>query len=109
MSGNAFAFTIVVLGWSIGAAAQAPALAALAQELAPLGGEATAMALPRAAGDGTYIIAPYILGLVTDSFLDMQGIECAVAGLATIFGVLALGFLGNEVSPSVKENNTLSR
>ena len=107
LSGNAFAFTIVVLGWSIGAAAQAPALAALAQELAPLGGEATAMALPRAAGDGTYIIAPYILGLVTDSFLDMQGIECAVAGLATIFGVLALGFLGNEVSPSVKENNTL--
>jgi hypothetical protein len=53
LSGNALAFVVFVLGWSTAAAAQGPALIALAQELAPAGRESTALALPRAAGDAT--------------------------------------------------------
>lgn len=96
MSTNALAFSAVVIAWSIGAAAQGPALTAYAQELAPAGAEATAMALPRAAGDGTYIFAPFLLGLVADSLLDMPGAECAAAGTATLLGVLAFALLGSD-------------
>lgn len=53
LQGPALNFSLLVLGWSTGAAAQGPGLTALAQEQAPNGFEATAMALPRAAGDGT--------------------------------------------------------
>jgi DHA1 family multidrug resistance protein-like MFS transporter len=96
MSTNALAFSAVVIAWSIGAAAQGPALTAYAQELAPAGAEATAMALPRAAGDGTYIVAPFLLGLVADSLLEMPGAECAAAGTATLLGVLAFALLGSD-------------
>jgi hypothetical protein len=41
--------------------------------LAPAGAEATALALPRAAGDSVYIIAPFLLGLVAD--LSPPGFE----------------------------------
>ena len=53
LNGKSLAFSAAVLSWSIGAAAQGPALTAIAQQQAPKGAEATAMALPRAAGDGT--------------------------------------------------------
>ena len=89
LEGPALAFSLAVLGWSTGAAAQGPALTALAQEQAPKGYEATAMSLPRAAGDGTYIIAPFLLGLATDAFTPM-GMECAVAGGAILLGIGAL-------------------
>ena len=92
---KALAFSLVVIGWSIGATAQGPALQAFAQEMAPVGAEATAMALPRAAGDGTYIVTPFLLGLVTDSFSSIPGIECAVAGAATLIGVLALSVMSD--------------
>ena len=92
---QAIAFSMVVIGWSIGATAQGPALQALAQELAPAGAEATAMALPRAAGDGTYIVAPFLLGLVTDRFPSILGVECAVAGTATLLGIFALSILSS--------------
>lgn len=94
LEGPALAFSAVVIGWSMGAAAQGPALTALAQELAPKGTEATAMALPRAAGDGTYIVAPFLLGLTTDSLAP--GVECAVAGSAILLGVLALAILAED-------------
>jgi MFS family permease len=90
----AAAFCAAVIGWSLGASAQGPALTALAQEMAPLGAEATSMALPRAAGDGTYIIAPFLLGLVTDA--ASPGTECAVAGVAMLLGVLALAVLSGD-------------
>ena len=90
LQGNALPFSIAVILWSTAAAAQGPALIALAQQLAPSGREATALSLPRAAGDGVYIIAPALLGAVTDSFIGVPGIECAVAGTATFLGVLAL-------------------
>lgn len=94
MSGQAAAFSLVVLAWSIGAAAQGPALTALAQELAPIGAEATAMALPRAAGDGTYIVAPFLLGLISDMGSSVPGTDCAVAGVIGFLGVVALAVLG---------------
>jgi MFS family permease len=94
MGGTALAFASLVVVWSTAVAAQGPAMTAFAQELAPLGSEATSMALPRAAGDGTYIVAPFILGLATDYFVDMRGAECAVAGSAALLGAMALGFFG---------------
>ena len=96
MSGSAAAFVIVVLLWSMGAAAQGPALTAFAQELAPAGREATAMALPRAAGDGTYIVAPFLLGLVSDLDTSVVGSDCAAAGIMGLLGVLALFLLGGN-------------
>jgi MFS family permease len=96
VSAQALGFTALVIVWSIGASAQGPALTALAQELAPTGAEATSMALPRATGDGTYIVAPFLLGLITDSSLTMPGQECAAAGAATFIGILALALLGDK-------------
>jgi hypothetical protein len=95
---QAASFSAVVILWSLGASSQGPALTALAQELAPVGAEATAMALPRATGDGTYIMAPFILGLVTDSFVSMPGAECALAGAATLLGALALALQGDDIT-----------
>ena len=59
------AFAALVLLWSIGTAAQSPSLTASAQTLAPAGAEAEALALPRAAGDATFIVAPFLIGFIT--------------------------------------------
>lgn len=98
LDANALAFCSAVVAWSIGAAAQSPALVAMAQEKAPRGREATAMALPKAFGDGTYIVVPFILGLVTDAVPSIRGVECAVAGTATLFGAIVLGLLTDDDS-----------
>jgi MFS family permease len=90
LGSDAVAFVILVVLWSLGVSAQGPALTALAQELAPLGSEATALALPRATGDGTYIVAPFILGAVADSPMTGAGAECAVAGAAGLLGAMVL-------------------
>lgn len=88
---EATAFTILVVLWSVGASAQGPALTALAQEKAPTGSEATALGLPRAVGDGTYIVAPLILGYFSDKMGDsVPGISCAIAGGAICLGSIAL-------------------
>ncbi len=96
LDANNIAFCSAVVAWSMGAAAQSPALVALAQEKAPRGREASALAMPKAFGDGTYIVVPFILGLVSDAFAGISGIECAVAGTATLFGAMALGLLIDE-------------
>lgn len=84
-------FVILVLLWSIGASAQAPALVALAQQHAPTGREATSIGLPKAFGDGTYIVAPLILGSVTDIAGDsLIGAACAFSGIAICLGSIAL-------------------
>jgi len=93
MDRTAVTFGALVVTWSTAVAAQGPAMTAFAQELAPAGSEATSLALPRAAGDGTYIIAPLILGLVADKASN-TGLECAVAGSAALIGAVALGLLG---------------
>ena len=90
---RATAFTASVLMWSSAAAAQNPACTALAQELAPEGSEATAMALPRASGDAVYLVAPFGLGLVADLAGVPLGAECAFAGLFGLMGVIALAIL----------------
>ena len=95
LGAQAAAFSALVILWSIGAAAQGPALTAVAQELAPAGAEAKSLALPRAAGDGTYIFAPFCLGLVADKFGEVtSGIECAAAGSMMVLGALSLAILG---------------
>lgn len=94
LDSQAAAFVAVVILWSLGATAQGPALTALAQEIAPLGAEATALALPRAAGDGTYIVAPFLLGAIADASTAGPGWECAVAGTAGLLGATALALTG---------------
>lgn len=83
-------FIALVLSWSIGASAQTPSLTAVGQLLAPPGTEAEALALPRACGDATFIFAPAILGIAADRLAATPGAECAIAGSATLLGVLAL-------------------
>ena len=85
------AFCASVLIWSTSVAAQNPSITALAQEIAPEGGEATAMALPRATGDAMYLFVPFLLGVVVDSGVPM-GSECFVAGFCGLLGVAALVF-----------------
>jgi MFS family permease len=98
-SGPASFVTLVIL-WSIGASAQGPALVALAQQQAPIGREATAIGLPRAFGDGTYIIAPLVLGFASDVGGDhIPGVACAVAGLAICLGSMALVQMPSKNSP----------
>jgi hypothetical protein len=102
LGSDAAAFATLVVLWSVGATAQGPALTALAQELAPVGAEATALALPRAAGDGTYIFAPFLLGAVADSSMTVTGFECAVAGGAILLGATALALTGSKDSAPEK-------
>jgi MFS family permease len=82
------AFSICVLIWSTSVAAQNPSIAAFAQELAPKGNEATAMALPRACGDAVYLIAPFSLGYISDLANIPVGFECFVAGFFSLLGVI---------------------
>ena len=89
-------FAMLILLWSTAVAAQGIALTACAQSLAPTGAVATAMALPRAVGDGTYVVAPFLLGVVADSAPASSGLECAVAGGFSLLGVAALGLLGDR-------------
>eukprot|EP00640_Fibrocapsa_japonica_P001869 CAMPEP_0113942246 /NCGR_PEP_ID=MMETSP1339-20121228/7993_1 /TAXON_ID=94617 /ORGANISM="Fibrocapsa japonica" /LENGTH=452 /DNA_ID=CAMNT_0000946639 /DNA_START=185 /DNA_END=1543 /DNA_ORIENTATION=+ /assembly_acc=CAM_ASM_000762 len=84
------AFAAAVLLWSTAVAAQKPAATALAQEYAPDGAEATAMALPRACGDAVYLFAPFMLGYVADWAAAPTGLECAVAGICGLLGTAAL-------------------
>jgi MFS family permease len=86
----AVSFVLLVLLWSVGASAQSPALTALAQEKAPEGNEASALGLPRFVGDGTYIVAPFIMGYFCDLVEDVPGIGCTIAGSAIILGSLTL-------------------
>lgn len=86
------AFSASVLLWSTSVAAQGPASNAFAQEISPSGSTATAMALPRAAGDAVYLFAPFLLGLVADSGVA-TGTDCAVAGLLGIAGIAALKWI----------------
>ena len=92
----AAAFAALVVLWSIGTSAQGPSLTAIGQLLAPAGGEAEALALPRAAGDAVFVIAPFVLGSVADMLPMVPGAECAVAGAATLLGVLTLAALISE-------------
>jgi MFS family permease len=93
---NGFCFSCAVIMWSLGATAQGPALTALAQQNAPRGSEATSLAFVKACGDGTYIAAPFLLGVLADSLSDTAGIECSFAGITTVFGVFALARLVQE-------------
>ncbi|VEU41043.1 unnamed protein product [Pseudo-nitzschia multistriata] len=97
LDGRALSFSAAVLLWSLGASAQGPALVALAQERSERGFEATSLSLVKAAGDGTYVLAPFLLGLASDAVLGVPGIECALAGSAGLLGTVALaGLVGGE-------------
>jgi MFS family permease len=93
LQSNALFFSLAVMLWSLGATAQGPALTALVQQYTTPGAEATSLSLVKAAGDGTYIIVPFLLGLVSDAFRDISGAECALAGGAILLGTIALTIL----------------
>ena len=88
---DASIFAGLVILWSVAVAAQGPALTSLGQLNAKKGSEATSLGLPRAAGDAIYIIAPLVLGAVSDKMGDaIPGAACGVAGLAIVLGSAAL-------------------
>jgi MFS family permease len=93
---KALYFSLAVLLWSLSVSAQGPALIALAQERSLPGVEATSLSLMKAAGDGTYIVAPFLLGLVADALTKYPGIECLLAGSTTLLGTAALAVLVEE-------------
>ena len=99
---NGLAFGGLILLWSLGVAAQGPALTAVAQELAPAGAEATVLALPKASGDAVFIVLPTLLGVVTDNEAVL-GTECAVAGALSMLGVVSLQLLGGEPEVEAEE------
>ncbi|KAG7357084.1 quinolone resistance protein [Nitzschia inconspicua] len=101
LDGTAVFFSLAVMLWSLGATAQGPALIALAQQFSAPGAEATSLSLVKAAGDGTYIIVPFLLGLFADTF-SITGVECALAGSAILFGTTALAILVSDPSNSKK-------
>lgn len=88
-------FSMAVMLWSLGANAQGPALTALAQQYSPSGAEATSLSLVKAAGDGTYIVVPFLLGLFADTF-HIPGVECSLAGSAILLGTTAMAFLVDD-------------
>ena len=57
----------------------------------------------RAIGDGTYVVAPFLLGVVADSAPASSGLECAVAGGFSLLGVAALGFLGGRGEQAARQ------
>ena len=79
---------LAVALWSGAISAQGPAVTALAQLEARPGLESTSLALPRAAGDAAFVVAPFLLGAIADH--APPGVDCAAAGLATLLGSLAL-------------------
>ena len=86
-------FSTSVLTWSIAVSAQNPSTTAFAQEISPAGSEATAMALPRAAGDSVYLFAPFLLGSIADMAGLPIGSECFFAGFCALMGTAALAVL----------------
>ena len=92
------AFSALVVLWSTAVAAQGPALQACAQTLAPKGGEAEALALPKASGDAVYIFAPFLLGVVADA--AARGADLAVAGGASLVATFALANLLEAQDPT---------
>ena len=105
LQSKALYFSSAVLLWSFGVSAQGPALTALAQEKCSVGVEATSLSLVKASGDGTYIVAPFLLGLVTDALTELPGIECAMAGSATFLGTMALATLVQDTTTSSEAKN----
>lgn len=104
LESNALFFSLAVMLWSLGATAQGPALTALAQRYSPPGAEATSLSLVKAAGDGTYIIVPFLLGLFADTF-RILGVECALAGSAIVLGTTALALLVDEPRNTIETTN----
>ncbi|KAJ8603094.1 hypothetical protein CTAYLR_006674 [Chrysophaeum taylorii] len=99
-AGGSDAFTALVALWSAAVAVQGPALTAIAQLLAGADDDvATTLALPRAFADATYVVAPFLLGLIADAYAkEVPGLDCAFAGLATLLGASALLVLGDSLS-----------
>ena len=101
---DAASFVALVLLWSVCVSAQGPALTSLAQTNAPSGSESTALGLPRAVGDSTYIAAPLVLGYVTDAVAEVRGAACLLAGVSILVGSAALLLLSEDDKIRVQNN-----
>ena len=78
--------------WGVGVAAAGPAINALAQELAPKGGEGEALTLPKSAADLVFLLGPLALGVLDDALdSDAAGMTlCALAAALAATSCLAL-------------------
>ena len=73
--------------WGMGTAAAGPAINALAQELAPEGGEGEALTLPKSAADLVFLIGPLALGVLDDAIgTDNAGMILTSIAAATAAG-----------------------
>ena len=77
--------------WGMGTSAAGPAINALAQELAPEGGEGEALTLPKSAADLVFLIGPLALGIVDDAIgtdnagMFLTSIVAATAAVSCVF------------------------
>ena len=73
--------------WGVGTAAAGPAINALAQELAPEGGEGEALTLPKSAADLVFLVGPLALGVLDDAIgTDNAGMILTSIAAATAAG-----------------------
>ena len=78
--------------WGIGTAAAGPAINALAQELAPKGGEGEALTLPKSAADFIFLIGPLVLG-VLDDFIGTDNAGMILCSSAAAIAAASCFFL----------------
>ena len=94
--------------WGIGTAAAGPAINALAQELAPKGGEGEALTLPKSAADFIFLIGPLVLG-VLDDFIGTDNAGMILCSSAAAFAAASCFFLPAAVGPSRRTLSASSR
>jgi len=84
--------TLAIGAWGVGIAAAGPAINALAQELAPKGGEGEALTLPKSAADLVFLVGPLVLGVLDDVVdADNAGmILCACVAACAAVSCLSL-------------------
>lgn len=95
-------FVALVSLWSAAVSCQGPALTSTAQLLCGDNEEdiAASLSLPRAVADASFIVAPFVLGAISDASSTV-GLECAVAGLIAMFTSTAL-VLGDKRQSSIR-------
>jgi len=76
-------FVLSLATWALCGAAKSPALQSYAMEVAPSNSRASALSVPRTAGDLTFLVAPFALGVAADQL----GSEIALGLCGAAFAV----------------------
>ena len=84
--------------WGVGVAAAGPAINALAQELAPKGGEGEALTLPKSAADLVFLIGPVALGFA-DQVVGSDRAGMVLCALSAAVAAASCFFLPTSDDP----------